>query len=476
MLRFYSLRSRLIVTYVSLMILGLGALAVLAGQQIYTSAYSDFQDQVDHQLQLIAQQITPSMEAFNRGLLSQADLIAAVDKYNEQLGGRVMLLDAASRPLFFDTGAGDNSVEGSQNPGSSDRQDVAHNPQRDLGDQPIIETSAAVYDDGRLIGFVHLSVPTQGVQQTIAQRWQLLGLGAGAIILMVVGASIRLASSLSHPLVRLRETALKVASGDFSQRVPVDRQDEIGAVSKAFNHMAVQVSAMLEEQRAFASNASHELRTPLTTIRLRVEALQHDNLADDKRQQYTAEIEQELARLTELVDDVMLLARVDAGRAAVGHEHIDFGRFARSLIRDFTPLAEARGVELQLQCSGELPSVEASLNHLNVVFRNVLDYALKYTPSGGRITWQITTRDTSIENVIRDTGQGISSEALPLVFQRFYREDEAHTREVSGNGLGLALVQAVLKLYNGTIQIASAGKGKGSTVTVHWPLPAFLLI
>ena len=139
---------------------------------------------------------------------------------------------------------------------------------------------------------------------------------------------------MTAPLSTLRETALSMAEGDLTERVEKVGRDEIGAVGAAFNEMAERVEAMVREQRAFASNASHELRTPITTIQLRTEALQ-DSLDDrDLTATYVAEIDGEIKRMGRLVNDLMLLSRLDAKRLLAGTEEIDAARLLRILERE----------------------------------------------------------------------------------------------------------------------------------------------
>jgi signal transduction histidine kinase len=263
---------------------------------------------------------------------------------------------------------------------------------------------------------------------------------------------------------------MQMAQGNFSQRLPDMRRDEFGEVANAFNYMAGQVEAMIEEQRAFASNASHELRTPLTTIRLRSEALRDGELDQATAQQYLVEIDEEVRRLGDLVQDLMMLSRLDAGRLEAGRERIDPIRLARQLLAEIAPQAESRRITLQLDAPQALPPVTAGQAHLMIVFRNLLNNALKYTPDGGSITWQIRETGDAIQHTISDTGQGIAAEDLPRVFDRFYRVDKSRSRTMPGVGLGLSLVRMIVEFYGGTIDLQSEGIGQGVTVTVVWPL------
>ena len=317
--------------------------------------------------------------------------------------------------------------------------------------------------------FVQVSVPTAGLQAIIMERWAELLVIFGLLAVAALIATLWVSRSITRPLYALRESAIQLSQGDFSHRVRHFRQDEIGEVAMAFNEMAHQVESMIEEQRAFASNTSHELRTPLTTIRLRSEALRYDMLDVGTSKQYVAEIDDEVRRLGSLVEDLTLLSRFDAGRGQPGQDKIDMRRFASSLIRQVQPQAETRQITLELNSPDEAGPVYVSLNHLTVVFRNILDNAIKYSSEGGSIYWEISQMDEGVRCTIIDNGQGIEAEQLDYVFERFYRADKSHSREVPGTGLGLALCRSIVTAYGGDIHVASDGLNQGTSVTIFWP-------
>jgi signal transduction histidine kinase len=325
--------------------------------------------------------------------------------------------------------------------------------------------------NGRLQGLVQLSVPADLLQAVIAQRW----LELGAVFALVTGlalfTALWLSRSIINPLYKLRESAVHLSQGDFSHRVAQIGKDEIGEVAEAFNEMAQQVESMLEEQRAFASNTSHELRTPLTTIRLRTEALRYDATLDSSTaKRYVEEIDEEVARLGNLVQDLTLLSRFEAGRAELGKDQVDMLRFASSVQHQMANQANEKSIRISLELPAEAIPVNASINHLTVVFRNLLDNAIKYTPAGGVITWKINKETQGVGSVIEDTGRGIPSEHLPHLFERFYRVDKARSRDIPGTGLGLALAKSIVEAYGGHITIESAGADKGTIAKVYWPL------
>lgn len=470
-----SLRLRMLLAFLALILLGFGALTLFAGNQLSSSTLKDFEDQLSNQARLIARGLREGVEHTLEGEESAATLTAQVQSYADQVGGQVTLLDPAGR--YWIGPAALEGVNFATLPEVTAARSgtIVHDARVSVDGVAHLNTAAPVLEDGKTIAIVHVSAPLASAQLLVGQRWLTLLGGMLVLAMLAVLVSLWLASSLTRPLAQLRRSALQMAAGDFSQRLPERRQDEIGQLAGAFNHMADQVQAMLEEQRAFASNAAHELRTPLTTIRLRSEALRDGAVDPATAQQYVVDIDNEAERLSDLVQDLMLLSRLDAGRLEPGQAQIEPLRFARQLINSMQPQAAERQITLSLDGPDDLPLIRAGTSHLHVVFRNVLANALAYTPPGGRVTWQLLAQDGWVVSVIRDTGQGIAPEDLARVFERFYRADRAHARSASGDaaagtGLGLSLVKLILETYGGTIDVASAGPGQGTAVTIRWPV------
>ncbi|MBK8020852.1 MAG: HAMP domain-containing histidine kinase [Chloroflexi bacterium] len=339
--------------------------------------------------------------------------------------------------------------------------------------RPALYTAAPLRNGSRQdygFGIVQLSVPLDNLNALIWDRWVLLLLVFGAVLAVTVIAALWVSRSIILPLLRLRDSALRLSQGDLTYRVTDLREDEIGAVGRAFNVMASQVQSMLEEQRAFASNTSHELRTPLTTIRLRSEALRYEEDLDaETTAQYIVEIDEEIRRLSTMVEDLTLLSRFDAGRAELGRSEIDIVRLAASLKQQEQARADARQIALTVEAPDTIIPIRGSLNHLMIVFRNLLENAIKYTPRGGQITWTIQSEANGVRSVICDNGQGIAPANLPHVFERFYRADKSRARDVPGTGLGLSLVKSIVDAYGGTVTVESSGLQHGTRVTVFLP-------
>lgn len=462
-----SLRTRLLLAYVGLILAGFAALALLAGQQISAGTVQDFASRLQEQAQLVARAFAEPLEEFEEGETNAATLPPLLQTYAEQTGAVLTLIDR--RGHFWTSSSGPSGHTATAEIQAAWEGTVSSDSRGNA-----LYAAAPVWEHDEVIGVVQLAAPLANASALVWRRWVGLGIAVLGVTAVAALAAFWLATTLTRPLEEMRHAALQIAQGNFRERLPETRQDEIGQVAHAFNHMSNQVEAIIEAQRAFASNASHELRTPLTTIRLRSEALREGELDDETASRYIAEIDDEVQRLGSLVQNLMLLSRLDAGRQEIGHEQVDAIRLARQLLREMAPQANGRCITLDLAAPETLPPHTASHAHLLIVFRNLLTNALKYTPNGGQIVWRmeptIGTKRQVIRHTILDTGQGVAAEDLPHLFDRFYRADKSRSRAAPGVGLGLSLVKLIVELYGGEVQIISAGLGQGTAVTVDWPI------
>jgi signal transduction histidine kinase len=462
-LKLTGIRARLLLASVGIILITFVLLALIIGGQISSAAQADYQQRLQNNIRLVAQGLGQSVDNYLDGRIEKSVLDALVTAYAAQVGGSLNLFlpdNQSPRGSFRDQPELETAMRGGT---------VLVERENDNGEDTFYTAAPIVYGP-QMKGMVQLSVPASNLEGIVTQRWLELGLVFVLATGGALAAALWLSQSIIRPLYQLRESAVHLSEGNFSHRVAYTGKDEIGEVALAFNEMAQQVESMLEEQRAFASNTSHELRTPLTTIRLRTEALRYDTTLDEATaKRYIEEIDEEIARLGNLIQDLTLLSRFDAGRAELGQDQVDMTRFAHSLQQQMSPPAQDRNIHISLSLPDDSLLVNASLSHLTVVFRNLLDNAIKYTPVDGEINWCIQKADDGIRSIIKDNGRGIPAVHLPHLFERFYRVDKARSREIPGTGLGLALVKSIVEAYGGRITIESEGADKGTTANVYWP-------
>jgi two-component system, OmpR family, phosphate regulon sensor histidine kinase PhoR len=207
-------------------------------------------------------------------------------------------------------------------------------------------------------------------------------------------------------------------------------------------------------RRDFIANVSHELRTPLTSIQGYTETLLDSGPENDHTRDFLEIVRKNASRMARLTEDLLTLARVESGEQRFSLQPVSPSDLVHEAARDFREIAKAHSVELQIE-NGALPSVNADSEALHQVFSNLVDNALKYGASGGRIIIGARSSPLGVEFYVRDFGPGISSEHLPRLFERFYRVDKARSRESGGTGLGLAIAKHIVLAHGGTIRAES---------------------
>lgn len=311
---------------------------------------------------------------------------------------------------------------------------------------------------------VQLSVPMTDLRAGVRATWLRLITAGLVVTLLSILASVFVARQIIRPIQALTAAANQLAAGDLGTRLDLDRQDELGQLAAAFDHMASEIGKLLGRERAFVANASHELRSPLTAIQLRAELLQRLLPPDERSQRYLAEIEGETGYLSRLTAQLLDLERIDAGAAPL--QSCSPLPVLAQVIKSMQLVAEEKQIQLAQELPSSLGDVLVSAEQLELVLRNVLDNAIKYTPAGGRVRLSAAQEKQAVKVVVEDTGIGISAAELPHVFDRFYRADKARDRR--GVGLGLSLVQAIMTHCQGKVTIASH-EGQGTTVTLLFP-------
>ncbi|GAB5490561.1 MAG: hypothetical protein Phog2KO_07760 [Phototrophicaceae bacterium] len=473
---FRGIRSRLFLAYLSIILLGFGALTLFIGQQISSSARSDYESQLLNTGRLVAQGIRPFItdEDTSESISDELSQLIADYEADTNIDIRFMrpdnTLNFDDAPNPSENPISRNIIELVDDNGNQRLSTVIPIEQgRRNNDEQERQNDGQGRDNERNSPFIIVSAPYENLNAIILQRWGTLWLIVLLIALLTLIASSWVAQTIIRPVYKLRDTAVRLAQGDFSHRIKVTSNDEIAEVAHAFNEMAQQVESMLEEQKAFASNTSHELRTPLTSIRLRSEALRYEKLDPETEQSYIEDIDNEVIRMTTLIEDLTLLSRFDAKRAELGQSEIDIVRLANSLTQRLETQASAKSIRINFTADEALDPIISSMNHVQIVFRNILDNAIKYTGNDGQIDWDIRPHDKGILSTIRDNGEGIEAENLQHLFERFYRVDQSRSRTIQGTGLGLPLVKSILDAYGAWIKIESEGKNKGTVVTIYIP-------
>jgi signal transduction histidine kinase len=232
----------------------------------------------------------------------------------------------------------------------------------------------------------------------------------------------------------------------------------------------IPIQQAFQRQQEFVADASHELRTPLTVLRSATDLLnQHRDDPLENNGELFDDVRGEIARMERLAQDLLTLARSDAGGVELMTAPLELSDIANEVVRRTTPLAQSQGVQLTVHADPQPSTVEADPDRLQQVLVILIDNAIKHTPAGGKVDVLVRRHGQSAQVEVADTGVGISPEHLPRIFDRFYRADKARAREQGGTGLGLAIAKMLIDAHGGQLQLAST-VGGGTHVTVSLPL------
>jgi signal transduction histidine kinase len=288
-----------------------------------------------------------------------------------------------------------------------------------------------------------------------------LALAALGGALLAVLLSYLLARRLTRPIGELSTATRRLAAGQTGVEVPVEGEDELADLGRAFNEMSAELGRARESQRSFLESVSHELKTPLTSIRGYAEALEEGAVDPATGGSVIAG---EAGRLERLVFDLLDLARLERSGFEVRHEPVDLGAVADAAVRRHLPRAQELG--LSLSSPGERTSAwgKGDEDRLLQATSNLIENALRLTPAGGAIT--VTARAGEI--AVRDTGPGLTDDDLPHAFERFYLYDRYRSERAVGSGLGLAIVKELTTAMGGSVGVVSV-PGGGAEFTLRVP-------
>jgi signal transduction histidine kinase len=290
-----------------------------------------------------------------------------------------------------------------------------------------------------------------------------------AILLVAPPVGYWLAGRATRPLQSIIATTDRLRPGAMAERLPLrGTGDELDQLSATINGFLDRLAGHLARQRDFVANSAHELRSPLAALRTSVEvALQRDRTSAEY-QDLLADVVEEVAALSGLVNQLLLLAEGDADRLRSGDGVVSLADVAIRAADMFQGVADQRGVSLAIVRADPV-AVRGDPAHVRQVIHNLLDNAIKFTPAGGRVEVDVGPGPPGrAEFHVRDTGIGIAAADLPHVFDRFFRADRSRCREARGTGLGLSICQTIVTAYGGRLAVDST-LGKGTTVTVELP-------
>jgi signal transduction histidine kinase len=312
-------------------------------------------------------------------------------------------------------------------------------------------------------------IVVSNVDQAFRNGSLLFLIAAIATILVVAVMIFIISKRITTPLKNMSKVARSIAEGDFEQRVKVETKDEIGELAETFNFMAGELAGVETMRRDFVANVSHDLRTPLTSLHGFLIALLDGTIPKEKEQYYIKMMKEQTERQIRLVADLLDLARMEAKQLEINPRQFNLSEEVRKMIARMDPELTKRKVEIQF-ISDETRDIYvlADCDQINRVIINLIQNALQFSPKNSTIDVILGLQEDAAVLTVKDYGPGIKKENLKYIWQRFYKEDEARTRQV-GTGIGLSIVKQIIELHHTTIHVDSE-EGNGTTFWFKLPV------
>ena len=367
------------------------------------------------------------------------------------------------------------------------------------GQYPLRVFTFPIVVRGRMVNVLQVGMSLEGLLRERQNFLWALATLTPLALLLAGGGGWLLARRVLRPVDQLTQAARRIEAERLAERLEgAEVDDEFGRLARTLNEMLARLESGFAQIRRFSADASHELRTPLTILRGEIEVALRSAREPQEYQRVLASAMEEVERMARLVDDLLLLSRADAGALRWEEGPVELDRLVEEVAKQGDVLGRAREIHVGIQRLEPL-IVQGDEQRLRQLLLNLVDNAVKYTGPAGRVTLSLVRvggevdeptsppseasllrpsaqspdRPTTewAEIVVEDTGVGIPAEALPRIFERFYRVDGARSREAGGTGLGLCIAKTIAEAHGGSIQVRST-PGAGSTFTVLLPLAA----
>ena len=328
---------------------------------------------------------------------------------------------------------------------------------------PVISEEKAV--TGVMLASVSMDTVLDGTRMLRAQGGAVLIV----VFLVVLSLGILVAGWFVRPLGRITASIENVTEGYESEWLHVGTFSEAGQLSDAFNKMLGRLKQLNDSREEFVSNVSHELKTPLTSMKVLADSLlAQENVPIELYQEFMGDIAKEIDRENDIISDLLTLVKMDKTVQGLNIRQININELLEAILKRLKPIADKKKIEVVLE-SFRPVSAEIDEMKLTLAISNLVENAIKYNRDEGWVRVSLNADHKYFYVKVMDSGIGIPEEDQAHIFERFYRVDKSHSREIGGTGLGLAIARNAVILHRGSIKVYSS-KGEGTTFTVRIPL------
>lgn len=321
----------------------------------------------------------------------------------------------------------------------------------------------------QLQGVLLVSVSANEIASTIDELEQREILIIGIIVALAILLGYVLSTILVKPFARITKSIEDLTDGYQNDEISVPDYTETKLITDAFNKMLARMKILDESRNEFVSNVSHELKTPLTSMKVLADSLVgQSGVPEELYQEFMGDITAEIDRENKIITDLLSLVKMDKKAADVNISHMDINQLLEDILKRLRPIADRRNIDLILDC---FRPVEADVDEVKftLAVTNLVENGIKYNVDDGWVRVTLDADHKYFYVTVADSGMGIPEDSIDRIFERFYRVDKSHSREIGGTGLGLAITRSAIAMHHGTIKVFSK-EGEGTTFTVRIPL------
>jgi len=457
-------RGRLAMLYISVEFSILVISALLLYYFLSRQVYQQLDDTLNHQAGTLVRylELTP-LYMWPQGLM----------KFSRKYDGSLQLVATTGDPMFTKNDAlmarEDHHINRAFQQASRGQEIAVTSTSSLLGKDNIRVLAKPIHRDDRVVAVLLIAHSTVQIQGFFTQLYWIGGIFGLLSIIISAYAGYTMTVRSFRPLVEINRTARAVAAGDMSRRLKSRAQDEeISDLVVALNQMFQALEDSFVAQKHFTADASHELRIPLTILKGEMEVALRNPRSNEEYEHILRQNLSTIERMHRIVDDLLMLARSDAGQLELEQETIDLSLLLQEIGQHHLILYSQKGLHLEIDVEDDLEMI-GDESALERVMYNLLNNAYKYAPEGTTITLSAQASGEHIHVQVQDQGPGIDLEHQQHLFNRFYRSDDARDRKNGGAGLGLAICKRIIDAHGGHIDVTSE-LGHGATFTIELPL------
>ena len=324
-------------------------------------------------------------------------------------------------------------------------------------------------DVQQIQGVMLMTISTIEIGDMMAELEQKGMMLIGIIVVLSVFLSWLLSTILVKPLARVTKAIEDLTDGMQDDAISVPDYTETELITDAFNKMVNRMKILDESRQEFVSNVSHELKTPLTSMKVLADSLVgQQGVPEELYQEFMGDITAEIDRENKIITDLLSLVKMDKKAADLNITHMDINQLLEDILKRLRPIADKRNIDLILDC---FRPVEADVDEVKftLAISNLVENGIKYNVDDGWVRVSLDADHKYFYVTVADSGMGIPEDSIERIFERFYRVDKSHSKEIGGTGLGLAITRSAIAMHHGAIKVFSK-EGEGTTFSVRMPL------